>query len=80
MNKCSSSKPIILIDTQGNKSVAYMDESRMIIFTQYMTVEMAKCLGFKIEDIKNEQCNLIFLYGCSSYKSCFYSKSIDEDS
>ena len=54
MNKCSSTKPIILIDMQGHKSEAYMDESRMLIFTQCMTVEMAKYLGFKIEEIKDE--------------------------
>lgn len=48
INKCSSTTPIILVDRQGNKIEAYMDKSRMLIFTQYMTVHGVEYKGFKI--------------------------------
>ena len=39
---------IALVKNDGSKSIAYLDESRQIIFCSYVTVDFARLFGYKV--------------------------------
>ena len=44
--------PVIITDTQGKKRPAYLYKPQNLVCTGYVTVELLKSMGWKIEKVE----------------------------
>lgn len=57
INQMSALQKVTLVGPEGRKAVAYLDESRQIIYYDYATVELVRHFGYKVvKETEVEEC------------------------